>query len=219
MSHNVFKKMAFASVALLMAANTSFAQEPAAAPAEESVKEEVSFKMSGKIREYFGQYNSGVEGSAAYFQEFGEANMAANVSAGPVSGYFELESRTNALVSAVQRRLDAKLGDLKLSFGTIVPKESYAIADDSDTGTMTSDSNAFGFYKGELIKTELDGFRAEYKINKVSLGVTLYEADALNADTYAMVKGSTAETTDSNGDTSDTYTASSSSVFAAKTFK
>ena len=97
MSHNVFKKMAFASVALLMAANTSFAQEPAAAPAEESVKEEVSFKMSGKIREYFGQYNSGVEGSAAYFQEFGEANMAANVSAGPVSGYFELESRTNAL--------------------------------------------------------------------------------------------------------------------------
>ena len=107
---------------------------------------------------------------------------------------------------------------MKLSFGTIVPKESYAIADDSDTGTMTSDSNAFGFYKGELIKTELDGFRAEYKINKVSLGVTLYEADALNADTYAMVKGSTAETTDSNGDTSDTYTASSSSAPSSQVF-
>ena len=88
MSHNVLKKLAFFGLATVMASTAGFAQEPVAAPAEEPVKvEEISFKMTGKVRAYFGQYNSGVEDSASYFQEFGEGNLAADITSGAVSGY------------------------------------------------------------------------------------------------------------------------------------
>ncbi len=167
-------------------------------------------QWSGKLREYFGQYNSGVPASSPYFQEFGEVNLGTNIYAGNLSGYFEVESRGNSIITAVQRRLDMKFAALKLSFGTIKPRESYALADDSLTGTMTSESVGFGFYKGELIKTELDGFRAEYKINQIKLGVTLYEADALNSKKYHLVNSGTTTLTDSSGDTSTAYTATDS---------
>ncbi len=211
MSYMNFKKLALAGLATLMVTGVAFAEgEMPAAPAPEAAaapaNDDFSFKMSGTLREYFGQYNSGVKNTSAYMQEFGEANLAANVTAGAITGYFELESRDLAVVSAVQRRLDAKFGDLKVSFGTIKPKESYALADDAETGTKTSDSASFGFYKGELIKTELDGLRLEYKIGKIKAGVSLYERDALNATTYAMV--------DSTSDT-----AVSKSKFTAKAYK
>ncbi|OGG99308.1 MAG: hypothetical protein A2600_12525 [Candidatus Lambdaproteobacteria bacterium RIFOXYD1_FULL_56_27] len=147
--------------------------------------EDYNFKVTGKVCAYYGQYNPGVEGESARLTEFNEAKLAGSVERGPVSAYFEIESRQDQLAYAYQRRLDYKLADLKLSIGTQVPKESYAFA--AGDGTGTSESSLYGFYKGLLLKTELDGLRLEYKFDKIKLGLTSYEADALNTTSSYLV--------------------------------
>ena len=162
---------------------------PVLTPFAHAEGDEYNFKVTGKVRSYYGQYNTGVDGQSARLTEFNEANLAGSVERGPVSAYFEIESRHDQLAYAYQRRVDYKLGDFKLSLGTQVPKESYAFA--ADAGTETSESSLYGFYKGLLLKTELDGLRLEYKINKIKLGLTSYEADALNTTSSYLVTSGT----------------------------
>lgn len=174
----------FTSVALLafglwpLVSTPGFAQE-----------DEVSARISGKVRSFYGQYKPGTSGESARLVEFNEGNLAGQVDRGPVSAYFEIEARQDQLAYAYQRRLDYRWEDLKFSFGTQAPKESYSFA--ADAGTETSESSLYGFYKGLLVKTELDGLRLEYKVNKVKLGVTSYEADALNTTSSYLVTSGT----------------------------
>jgi len=184
MSHEIFKKLALVSLSGLMVTTAAYAGD------------DTSVKIGGKLRAYVGQYTSGVKNENAHLVEFGEANLGTKIKKGNLSAYFELESRNQGTMSAIQRRADAKFGDFKVSFGTIKPKESYALADDSNTGTMTSDSHGVGFYKGELIKTEAQGVRFEYKINKIKAGVSLYVVDPMNSHKYKFTDGKVSTTTE-----------------------
>jgi hypothetical protein len=49
-------------------------------------------KIGGKVAAYFGQYNSGVDGTAAYFDEADEVNLDVVSQRGPVKAYFQIES-------------------------------------------------------------------------------------------------------------------------------
>jgi len=207
MSHKIFKKLALVSLSGLMVTSAAYAGDDA-----------TSVKIGGKLRAYVGQYTSGVTGQNSQLVEFGEANLGTKVKSGPLSAYFELESRNQGTMSAIQRRADATFGAVKISFGTIKPKESYALADDSNTGTMTSDSHSYGFYKGELIKTEAQGVRFEYKINKIKAGVSLYVVDPMNAHKYKFTDGKVTGSADlTTGDV--TGSAGKSSTTGIKEYK
>ena len=150
---------------------------PALAEEGESYK----FKMKGKIRTFFGQVNSGVEGTSAYLTEFNEGNIAAEVKSGGVTGYFEIESREGAEAPTTIRRITYKMANgTQIGMGTFKPKWGYNFA--WGAGTETSEAANYNIYKGLTNKLEGDGLDISAKIAGQKVGVTIYQDDRIHKD-------------------------------------
>lgn len=167
MSRKFFKTLVLTGMAAMLSTGAYAAE----------MGDDYSFKVKGKLRTYFGQYNSGVDGETAYMTEFNEGNLAGAVERGPMKGYFEVESREGSQFKASMRTITMDVGSgLNVGIGTFKPKWGYAFSWGS--GMATSDSAKVGFFSGLLNKMEEDGLNVEYKTGDHKMGFTIYEQDA-----------------------------------------
>ncbi|OGG96931.1 MAG: hypothetical protein A2508_08115 [Candidatus Lambdaproteobacteria bacterium RIFOXYD12_FULL_49_8] len=178
MSAKFFKSALLASAALILAS---------AAYAEGEEASDYEFKVTGKIRSYFGQYTTGATGYSGHMTEFNEGNIAGEVKRGGMKGYYEIESREDNVAPITIRQITYTWENgLTLGVGTFKPKWGYSFS--ADAFTDTSESAHYGFYKGETTKLEGDGLDLEYKFGDHKVGVNLYEDDRIN-----KTKGSTTQ--------------------------
>ncbi|OGG97883.1 MAG: hypothetical protein A2508_08120 [Candidatus Lambdaproteobacteria bacterium RIFOXYD12_FULL_49_8] len=176
MNSKLFKSLAFSLCATLIG-STAFAQDA----------EDYNFKVTGKIRSFYGQYNDGSSGHNAYLTEFNEGNIAGSVQRGKMKGYYELESRADSGSIVTMRNVTYAL-DNGFNFGVGTFKNKAAFAFASDAGTDTAESSKFAFYSGLLTKVEGDGLQLGFKTSDLQLDLYTYESDLL-----AKTEGSTTE--------------------------
>ena len=166
----VLKKAILVSGLLMAIAPATFAEDMGG---------DYKFKMKGKLRAFYGQVNSGVEGETAHMTEFNEGNVAAEVKRGGMTGYFEIESREASESPSTIRRITYKMeNNVIVGIGTFKPKWGYNFSWGS--GTETSEAANFNFYKGLLNKLEGDGLHLGYKTGDHEMGVTMYQDDRIH---------------------------------------
>ena len=166
----VLKKAILVSGLLMAIAPATFAEDMGG---------DYKFKMKGKLRAFYGQVNSGVEGETAHMTEFNEGNVAAEVKRGGMTGYFEIESREASESPSTIRRITYKMeNNVIVGIGTFKPKWGYNFSWGS--GTETSEAANFNFYKGLLNKLEGDGLHLGYKAGDHKMGITMYQDDRIH---------------------------------------
>lgn len=133
---------------------------------------EVNFKV--KLREYFGQYNSGVADTAAHFESYGEANLAASGTKGNFTGYFEIESRAqNQAFKNTQRRIDYKADFGKVSIGTIsnLGTVPFTVGGGSKTSNLPTKPGRHLVHAGWL---EAEGVALQIPVGKLNLKFNIH---------------------------------------------
>ncbi|MDX2470126.1 MAG: hypothetical protein QNL04_06070 [SAR324 cluster bacterium] len=166
----VLKKAILVSGLLMAITPSVFAEE---------MGDDYSFKMKGKLRTFYGQLNSGVDGETAHMTEFNEANIAGSVKRGAMTGYFEIESREGSESPTTIRNITYKTAPgIVIGIGTFKPKWGYNFS--WGGGTETSEAANFNFYKGLLNKLEGDALQFEYKAGDHKMGITMYQDDRIH---------------------------------------
>ena len=217
-------KATLISSLLSMAASPLLAEEMAM-PMETKAPA-YKLKMGLNLRSYFGQVNSGVEGTSGYMTEFNEANLSTKITSGAVTGYMEIESRAGSATPTTMRNIVYSMpSGLTFGLGTFKQKSSVNFAVAAGTGTTATDAN---FYKGLTNKLEGEGMKLTYKAGDHNLDFVVYEKDLIGktegSTTQVGAKGKlgpikyrVASTTASADDhTGGTAVASTGSNFGAK---
>ena len=167
-------KATLISSLLSMAASPLLAEEMAM-PMETEVPA-YKLKMGLNLRSFFGQINSGVEGTSGYMTEVNEGNLSAKVTSGAVTGYMELETRGGKLTPTSMRNVVYAMPS-GLSFGLGTFKQKSSVNFSALAGTGTAATGAANFYVGLTNKIEGEGMKLNYKAGDHILGFTMYESD------------------------------------------
>ena len=184
-------------------------------------------KMGLNLRTYFGQINSGVEGTSGYMTEVNEGNISGKITSGAVTGYMEVESRAgSATPTTIRNVVYAMPSGLSFGLGTFKQKSSVNFS--ALAGTGTAATGAANFYVGLTNKLEGEGMKLNYKAGDHKLDFVIYEDDRINKvegsttqvgamGKFGPIKYRVASTSASTDDhTGGTAVASSASNFGAK---
>lgn len=158
-------------------------------------------RVGGSFNEFFGQYDSGINGESARLENRAEANIKFTGAQGPLSAFAEVEVRDTDQSEKVkkelfglQRWVQFKKDAFSLRIGTIVNLGTIGYT--VDGGIRTSSLEDFGAVDSSLVYagfTEADGIRAAYQAGPVNLSLTLYgSASALQTkfdNKYAPLPG------------------------------
>lgn len=179
-------------------------------------------KVSGDAHSYFGQYTTGAEGYTAHFITASEGHISVTGSAGPLSGFLQVESRDDARtkstsgnnVNNAQLAVTYKADALSVKLGTVSNGVSCAYA--ISNGLKTTTTAAYGTYVKCAGYMEQDGIQVNYAIPAIKgfAGLTIapstggqkiaLSATGLLADMVGFRFNQTTVTTDNYADDSDT---------------
>jgi hypothetical protein len=180
--------------------------------------EMMAAKVSGDVHAYMGQYTTGAEGYTAHFKTATESHINVSGSSGSISGFLQVESRSNA-VNNTQQSVKWTSDALSVQLGTVSNGVSCTYAISSGLGTTTT--AGLGTYVRCWGYHETDGLQVQYAIPAIKgavqlsifpLGDTTGQSMAIGATgTLAdMVQFRFNQTTDTNQD----YTVSGSTATA-----
>ncbi len=163
--------------------------------------------VNASLKEYFGQWDTGVENTDARLHNAGEANLSVTGTMGPITGYMQIEfdddkqglynSEKNKFNDDSQRWVKYTNGGLSVKIGTILNAETLGYTLLGGTGTFNL------FYQGATPAAaisggyiESDGIRVGYKMDAADIGITVYDTvKQVNAYKYsAAIYGSTIQT-------------------------
>lgn len=136
----------------------------------------MGFKVGASAKTYFGQYTAGTDDYVAHFANASEYNIKLKGHKGSLAWYGEAEFRSQGFTNSINT-LTWSSDALSVGIGTHknVAGLGYYLAG----GAKTTAVIGVGAAGGTAAYAEEDGLKVNFKLNKLNLGVILYQADVL----------------------------------------